>query len=194
MKIKKTIELIALSSLFLLLSKRDLGYQEAKTKLCCQTYEMDDTTGCKKLYASHRIPHVPSLYALTMEGKEEIKPRNKIEELIIKAVEAEKVGNFKKALKYIDKAIEKYDKCFCRDGWKFERYYLNLLELKTRYQIKLGKLKRAKKTLDEASEVLQVFLEKNKNEEGWKAEYLESERQIWEELREEIEAKNKNKF
>jgi tetratricopeptide (TPR) repeat protein len=147
---------------------------------------MNDTEDCEKLYKSHSIPHVPSLYVSTMEG-EEITPRNKIEELIMQAVKAEKDGNFRKALKNINKAIKKYEKCFYQDGWAFERYYLNLLELKTKYSLKLKKWKKAEKTLNEAYKVLDRFIEANKNEKGWKREYIDSEQKMWEALKREIE-------
>lgn len=191
---KKLTMIIASALLFLsqnAMAQRPKSYQPDKP-YCCKTYEMNDTENCNKWYAIPFTPHIPSLYDLAISGIKQT-PQNKIEELVIKAAEFEKSGKIGKALESIEEAIKKFEDCIERDGWIFERFYLDLLYLKTNYHLKLNQKEKAAVTVKRAKEILKDFIEANKNAEEWKRDYIESEIKIWEELETKIKEDKKRK-
>jgi tetratricopeptide (TPR) repeat protein len=191
---KKLTMIIASALLFFsqnAMAQRPKSYQPDKP-YCCKTYEMNDIENCNKWYAIPFTPHIPSLYDFAINGIKQT-PQNKIEELVIKAAELEKSGEIDKALESIKEAIKKFEDCIERDGWIFERFYLDLLYLETNYYLKLNQIGEAEKTVKRAREILKDFIKANENAEEWKRDYIESEKKIWEELETKIKKDKKRK-
>jgi hypothetical protein len=155
---------------------------------CCMTYEMNDTENCDKWDPkSLMLPHPPYLYNKTKEG-EKIKPRTKLEELIIQAAIFEMKADYKNAEKKIDEAIEKYKNCFASDGLFSEIFYLDLLKLKIEYQIRLNKIRGAESDLQKAYSILKIL--KSNEDKSW-GRYWEEEQKTLDGLKGEINAKKK---